>query len=239
MRVHSMVVPLQGKAGRRGPFPRQLETPHLLLHWEIIMQDGFLVGSLFVCRKSSLWTLEAGTEPWSGECCRGCGEDMRRNSLVVQWVELHAFIAVAPGLIPVGELRSHKSPAVPHPQQKEKEKKKKEKREGVGCTLERPSPCAGLTPGCPMGHDSNSHLPSAITPVFLQHRVHCHGILHRGMHGSLKFYCITQTGQKAEWLCFSFNHDLQSTRIFFPPFLDDIFITNHHLQAQKQGLKGD
>ena len=59
MRVHSVVVPLQGDTGRVGPFPKQLETPRLLPHWEIIMQNGFLVGSLFVCRKSSLWTLEA------------------------------------------------------------------------------------------------------------------------------------------------------------------------------------
>lgn len=151
------------------------------------MQNGFLVGSLFVCRKSSLWTLEAGTEPWSGESCRGCGEDMRRNSLVVQWLELHAFIAVAPGSIPIGELRSHKSPAVPHPQQKEKERKKRRRGMRSG---ETKSLCRAGLLGV-LRVMTNSHLPSAITPVFLQHCVHCHGILPRGMHGTPKFYCIT------------------------------------------------
>lgn len=123
-REHSVVVLLQGAAGRDGPFPRRLETPRLLPHWEIIMQDGFSVGSLFVCRKSSLWTLEAGTEPWSGESGSRCGEDMRRNSLVIQWLELHAFTAAAPGSIPVEELRSHKSPAATPPSTKRKRKEK-------------------------------------------------------------------------------------------------------------------
>lgn len=98
------------------------------------MQDGFSVGSLFVCRKSNFWTLEAGTEPWSGESGSRCGEDMRRNSLVIQWLELHAFTAAAPGSIPVEELRSHKSPAATPPSTKRKRKEKKRRR---GITLWR------------------------------------------------------------------------------------------------------
>ena len=86
-----------------------------------------------MCRKSSRWTLEAETEPWSGESGSRCGEDMRRNPLVVQWLELHAFTAVAPGSIPVGELRSHKSPAAtpPSTQRKRKETERKKRRRGM------------------------------------------------------------------------------------------------------------